>query len=421
MWNESYYLDFVTDEGGIAGYARIGLYPNLGVTWWTTMLVGDGRPLVASVAYDLPVVGGTGLHLDAGGIEMACAVEEPLVTMRLGGTAPVCLLERPEDVYAGAPGEPTTIALDLTWTTDGVPYHYDLTTRYEVPCLVQGEVTIGSERLAVAGSGQRDHSWGERDWWAFGWCWAAARFGDGTRVHLAAIRIPGYRWPSATGSRRTVRSSRSRHSRSPRNSDPKGCPRWVAPGSGPASMTCGSSPAFGPALLESPDGRLSRFPRALARFVDTDGSSGLGWVDGTSPMTRPLCRDPDAPDLGMPHDRFGGCASPWSPRPNPPTSFVHPIRTRFAETDAMGIIHHGAYLPYLEEARAALLRHAGHPYQAVRDEGIDFAVLEVYVRYRRPLRFDEVVDLHVRLGELTRTTFQLGYLLTVAGETGPPR
>ena len=98
-------------------------------------------------------------------------------------------------------------------------------------------------------------------------------------------------------------------------------------------------------------------------------------------------------------------------------AFVHSIRTRFAETDAMGIIHHGAYLPYLEEARAALLRHVGHPYQAVRDEGIDFAVLEVYVRYRRPLRFDEVVDLHVRLGELTRTTFQLGYLLTVAGET----
>ena len=43
-------------------------------------------------------------------------------------------------------------------------------------------------------------------------------------------------------------------------------------------------------------------------------------------------------------------------------AFVHSIRTRFAETDAMGIIHHGAYLPYLEEARAALLRHVGHPY-----------------------------------------------------------
>ena len=98
-------------------------------------------------------------------------------------------------------------------------------------------------------------------------------------------------------------------------------------------------------------------------------------------------------------------------------SFVHPIRTRFAETDAMGIIHHGSYAPYLEEARAALLRDLGHPYDEVRAEGIEFAVLEAYVRYRRPLRFDEVVDVHVAVSNLTRTTFQVGYLLTVAGES----
>jgi acyl-CoA thioester hydrolase len=98
-------------------------------------------------------------------------------------------------------------------------------------------------------------------------------------------------------------------------------------------------------------------------------------------------------------------------------SFVHTIRTRFAETDAMGIIHHGAYAAYLEEARVALLRQRGRPYGGVRDEGVDLAVLEVYVRYRRPIHFDEVVDVHVVLGNLTRTTFQVGYLLTVGTET----
>jgi acyl-CoA thioester hydrolase len=97
--------------------------------------------------------------------------------------------------------------------------------------------------------------------------------------------------------------------------------------------------------------------------------------------------------------------------------FVHRIRTRFAETDAMGIIHHSAYLPYLEEARAALLRHAGFPYDQVRQEGIDLSVLELYVRYRRPILFDELVDVSVMVGTGTRTTFQLGYLLQVDGET----
>jgi acyl-CoA thioester hydrolase len=96
--------------------------------------------------------------------------------------------------------------------------------------------------------------------------------------------------------------------------------------------------------------------------------------------------------------------------------FVHQVRTRFAETDAMAIIHHAAYLPYLEEARVAYLRHLGHPYNDVRAEGRDMAVLEAAVQYRRPLRFDEMVDVHLTAGAVTRTTFQIAYLLTVAGE-----
>ena len=82
----------------------------------------------------------------------------------------------------------------------------------------------------------------------------------------------------------------------------------------------------------------------------------------------------------------------------------------------MGIVHHAAYLPYLEEARVAYLRELGHPYTALRDEGIDFSVVEVFTSYRRPLHFDEVVDVHLLVGALTAATFQLGYLLTVDGE-----
>jgi acyl-CoA thioester hydrolase len=96
--------------------------------------------------------------------------------------------------------------------------------------------------------------------------------------------------------------------------------------------------------------------------------------------------------------------------------FVHRLRTRFAETDAMGIIHHAAYLPYLEEARVAFLRQLGHPYDEVRNGGIDIAVLEVAVQYRRPLEFDDEVDVYLRAGAITRTTFQLAYLLAVDGE-----
>jgi acyl-CoA thioester hydrolase len=101
--------------------------------------------------------------------------------------------------------------------------------------------------------------------------------------------------------------------------------------------------------------------------------------------------------------------------------FTHEVRVRFAETDAMGVVHHAAYLPYLEEARVALLRAAGRPYDEVRAGGVDLAVLEVFVNYRRPLRFDEVVRVHVQPGALTLATFQIAYLLTVAGPDGPDR
>ncbi len=39
------------------------------------------------------------------------------------------------------------------------------------------------------------------------------------------------------------------------------------------------------------------------------------------------------------------------------------LRVRFAETDAMGVAHHAAYLPYLETARVEYLRALGHPYR----------------------------------------------------------
>jgi acyl-CoA thioester hydrolase len=96
--------------------------------------------------------------------------------------------------------------------------------------------------------------------------------------------------------------------------------------------------------------------------------------------------------------------------------FRHEIRTRFGETDAMGIVHHASYVLYMEEARVAYLRAVGHPYPSVRAEGIDFAVLEVFVRYRSPLRFDDEVTVHVALAHASRATFQIGYLLTVDGE-----
>ena len=96
--------------------------------------------------------------------------------------------------------------------------------------------------------------------------------------------------------------------------------------------------------------------------------------------------------------------------------FAHELRVRFAETDAMGIVHHSRYLPMLEEARIAYLRHIGHPYREIQQEGIDMNVLEAFVQYRRPLLFDDVVAVHITMASIERASFQMSYLLTVDGE-----
>ena len=96
-------------------------------------------------------------------------------------------------------------------------------------------------------------------------------------------------------------------------------------------------------------------------------------------------------------------------------AFVHRLRVRFAETDAMGVAHHASYLPYLEEARVEYLRSVGHPYDVLRGEGVDLAVVEAAVSYHKPLRFDDPVDVHLKLSWARGAACQIDYLLTVDG------
>jgi acyl-CoA thioester hydrolase len=92
------------------------------------------------------------------------------------------------------------------------------------------------------------------------------------------------------------------------------------------------------------------------------------------------------------------------------------LRVRFAETDAMGVAHHAAYLPYLETARVEYLRALGHPYRELRDDdGIEFAVVGVELHYHAPLRFDDEFTVSCALVERRRATFSLAYRVELDG------
>ena len=97
-------------------------------------------------------------------------------------------------------------------------------------------------------------------------------------------------------------------------------------------------------------------------------------------------------------------------------TFAHQIRVRFSETDAMGIVHHSRYLPYLEETRIEYMRSIGQSYANSRETLGDSAVLEATVKYRQPLKFDEVMNVHLVLAATTGATFTINYLITVGDQ-----
>jgi acyl-CoA thioester hydrolase len=76
------------------------------------------------------------------------------------------------------------------------------------------------------------------------------------------------------------------------------------------------------------------------------------------------------------------------------------FRVRYFETDAMGIVHHAAYITWFEEGRSAFTRAIGYPYSRMEQEGISLAVADVKARYHRPARYDDEVRVTARLSQL---------------------
>ena len=293
LWNESYYCDFVQADGSVGGWLRLGLYPNRQVAWWTTWIVRPGHPGVCSVDYGAPVPPGNGLVSESDSLgRVEIDLRRPVEEFRLAARTRATTIERPEDVYAHgeAWGRPTELDLDLTWATDGVPYHYVLTTRYEIPCLVTGTVTVDGETFTIEGQGQRDHSWGVRDWWAFGWCWCSLRLDDGTRVHLADIRIPGmptfFGYIQTPGTVNPV-TALSVTEDVADHGFPSTARIEIAAAPAHELVVDVSTVAFGPVLLRNDDGRTSRFPRAMLRCRTADGRTGSGWIEWNQPDAAP--------------------------------------------------------------------------------------------------------------------------------------
>jgi acyl-CoA thioester hydrolase len=94
-------------------------------------------------------------------------------------------------------------------------------------------------------------------------------------------------------------------------------------------------------------------------------------------------------------------ASPAAPTPSPPRSAPVSgsvrLRVRYCECDPMGVVHHAAYIPWLEMGRTELLRDAGVSYAQLEASGVFLVIIRLEAAFKRPAFYDDVLEVRTRV------------------------
>ena len=104
-------------------------------------------------------------------------------------------------------------------------------------------------------------------------------------------------------------------------------------------------------------------------------------------------------------------------RPAPDRSSTN-IRVRYCECDPMGVAHHASYLPWLEIGRTELLRNAGETYKSLESAGVFLVIIKVEVRYRRPIRYDDVIEVRTMVAGGSKVKIRHEYEIVLAERDG---
>lgn len=94
------------------------------------------------------------------------------------------------------------------------------------------------------------------------------------------------------------------------------------------------------------------------------------------------------------------------------------VRVRYCECDPMGVAHHASYVPWLEIGRTELLRESGKTYASLEAEGTLLVIVKLEVRYRRSVRYDDVVEIRTRWNGGGRVKIEHEYDVVVVERAG---
>lgn len=77
------------------------------------------------------------------------------------------------------------------------------------------------------------------------------------------------------------------------------------------------------------------------------------------------------------------------------------VRVRYSETDQMGVVYHGNYVPYFEMGRVEWLRDKGVSYKSMEERGVALPIVSMNINYKKSARYDELLTVTTRFKSQT--------------------
>jgi acyl-CoA thioester hydrolase len=72
------------------------------------------------------------------------------------------------------------------------------------------------------------------------------------------------------------------------------------------------------------------------------------------------------------------------------------VRVRYSETDQMGVVYHGSYIPFFEMGRVEWLRSRGVSYKSLEESGIALPIVSMTLNYKKPARYDDLLTIKTK-------------------------
>lgn len=82
--------------------------------------------------------------------------------------------------------------------------------------------------------------------------------------------------------------------------------------------------------------------------------------------------------------------------------FDYPVIVQPHHTDYAGVVWHGSYIAWMEEARIAALRETGLEYAALVSLGCDLPVIDLSLNYRASVKMGDEVRVRSRLERIEK-------------------